>query len=395
MSEPRNIDNTHEITGQVDYAIKKKYRWISESGKNTCEKCKSLDGKVFDINDLPKRPHPNCKCRVEEISIVEGSVAKLYGYRDEKFNLEIDAKEILGDLSVIRKKINDSLEYVIYSDTIEKKELLRHNISLLENKINKYIERIPELNRNSNENLFLEKSMELASFRSRVTEINNKLEKIKTNYGILNKDGLMTGGAASITQDIEDSPTIAGVKRGKPMDTIEANEGKVNPNHYHYNCQSCVAVYEARLRGYDITVMPKNEKTAELITQLASHPNWIYINPETGEHPVMERSRVSNAEDCRKWLEEKVKKGERYAFAYSSKGSRDNGHIIFLFRNYKNKLTFYDPQDGGIYNDLCLNEMEYHVDMGDYKIDYSPSVFRIDNTDLDIEIINKISKPCQ
>jgi len=104
MPEPRNTDNTHEITGQVDYAIKKKYRWISESGKNTCEKCKSLDGKVFELNDLPKRPHPNCKCRVEEISIVEGSVAKLYGYRDEKFNLEIDAKEILGDLSVIKKK---------------------------------------------------------------------------------------------------------------------------------------------------------------------------------------------------------------------------------------------------------------------------------------------------
>ena len=169
MPEPINTDNTHEITGQVDYAIKKKYRWISESGKNTCEKCKSLDGKVFELNDLPKRPHPNCKCRVEEISIVEGAVAKLYGYRDEKFNLEIDAKEILGDLSVIRRKINDSLEYIIFSDTIEKKELLRHNISLLENEINKYIERIPELNRNSNENLFLAKSMELASFRSRVT----------------------------------------------------------------------------------------------------------------------------------------------------------------------------------------------------------------------------------
>ena len=37
--------------------------------------------------------------------------------------------------------------------------------------------------------------------------------------------------------------------------------------------------------------------------------------------------------------------------------------------------------------------MEYHVDMGDYKIDYSPSVFRIDNTKLDIDIMNKISLP--
>ena len=125
--EPRNYEYeheqalTHEITGQVDYAIKKKYRWISESGKNTCEKCKSLNGKVFELKDLPKRPHPNCKCRVEEISIVEGAVAKLYGYRDEKFNLEIDAKEILGDLSVIRKKIHEELDIVGYSEIIEKK----------------------------------------------------------------------------------------------------------------------------------------------------------------------------------------------------------------------------------------------------------------------------------
>lgn len=40
-------------------------------------------------------------------------------------------------------------------------------------------------------------------------------------------------------------------------------------------------------------------------------------------------------------------------------------------------------------------QKKYGFDMGDYKIDYSPSVFRIDNTDLDIEIMNKISKPCQ
>ena len=43
-----------------------KYIWHSENGENTCEKCKSLDGTVYDFEDeVPERPHPNCKCTVE------------------------------------------------------------------------------------------------------------------------------------------------------------------------------------------------------------------------------------------------------------------------------------------------------------------------------------------
>ena len=37
--------------------------------------------------------------------------------------------------------------------------------------------------------------------------------------------------------------------------------GKVNPNYPHYgynkNCQRCVAAFEARLREYDVTALPK------------------------------------------------------------------------------------------------------------------------------------------
>ena len=202
MPEPRNIDNTHEITGQVDYAIKKKYRWISESGKNTCEKCKSLDGKVFELNDLPKRPHPNCKCRVEEISIVEGSVAKLYGYRDEKFNLEIDAKEILGDLSVLKSRIDKDLNGILFyikkywrefSSTIlssqlddntfleiinQKKKLLS-DIQALEIEVNRYIDRLPELGRYSDEDLFQQKSFELIHLSARRKELFDHAEYLR------------------------------------------------------------------------------------------------------------------------------------------------------------------------------------------------------------------------
>lgn len=42
------------------------YIWHKENAPNTCKECKDLDGKIFyNLNDIPPKPHPNCKCRVE------------------------------------------------------------------------------------------------------------------------------------------------------------------------------------------------------------------------------------------------------------------------------------------------------------------------------------------
>lgn len=202
MPEPINTDNIHEISGQVDYAIKKKYRWISESGKNTCEKCKSLDGKVFDLNDLPKRPHPNCKCRVEEISVVDGSVAKLYGYRDEKFNMEIDAKEILGDLSVIRANVNSNFVIFLPKEITVKKQEILNDIERLQIEVNRYIETLPELNRYSNEYLFWQKSNQLSNFRSGVTRLNTEFEMLKKRRLELRFDSVVIDKISKFTQDL-------------------------------------------------------------------------------------------------------------------------------------------------------------------------------------------------
>lgn len=62
--EKSNIENT-VLKGGISY---NKYIWHSENGEHTCEVCKSLDGKVFDFYDeVPERPHPNCKCTVEVV----------------------------------------------------------------------------------------------------------------------------------------------------------------------------------------------------------------------------------------------------------------------------------------------------------------------------------------
>ncbi len=61
-SERADIEKT-VLKGGISY---NKYVWHSENGENTCEVCKSLDGQVFDFYDeVPERPHPNCRCTVE------------------------------------------------------------------------------------------------------------------------------------------------------------------------------------------------------------------------------------------------------------------------------------------------------------------------------------------
>lgn len=64
LDEKDNIENII-LKGGISY---NKYVWHSENSENTCDICKSLDGQEFDFYDeVPQRPHPNCKCTVEII----------------------------------------------------------------------------------------------------------------------------------------------------------------------------------------------------------------------------------------------------------------------------------------------------------------------------------------
>ena len=74
------------------------FEWISES--TACETCKSLNGTRYNsIEDIPDRPHPNCKCYVKDVHI---------GSEDyEVLQREID--KLHGDLSSLRDQILTSM----------------------------------------------------------------------------------------------------------------------------------------------------------------------------------------------------------------------------------------------------------------------------------------------
>lgn len=45
----------------------KKVRWRTEDDEKVCEVCGPRDGKVYDIDKVPSKPHLNCRCWLESV----------------------------------------------------------------------------------------------------------------------------------------------------------------------------------------------------------------------------------------------------------------------------------------------------------------------------------------
>ena len=130
------------LKGHVSYAAKRKYKWITEFGENTCEKCAALDGKEFDENEVPPRPHPNCRCKVEEISVVDEIEAEINEYREEIEQLKLQANELLGDTSVLREQI----ERLMKENKDTELNTLENKLARTEYDVYRLIDKIEALN---------------------------------------------------------------------------------------------------------------------------------------------------------------------------------------------------------------------------------------------------------
>lgn len=42
-------------------------RWVSEKDERVCSVCRKRDGKIYEIGNVPKDPHPNCRCGRERV----------------------------------------------------------------------------------------------------------------------------------------------------------------------------------------------------------------------------------------------------------------------------------------------------------------------------------------
>ena len=182
------------------------------------------------------------------------------------------------------------------------------------------------------------------------------------------------------------------------MSFKKANGGKVNPNYtgiddgYSYNCQTCVAVFEARLRGYDLEAVPFDASNPTM-KKLGIAPWSAYKDPSTGEYPKIYESNATTDEECERWLKEKIKNRERYVFGYRP-GLVRGKHVIQVQKNFLGSLQFYDPQTGKILQSQKVLDNAFKWKKYGYDTFHSnPIIFRIDNTELDIDFLNNILKP--
>ena len=145
-------------------------------------------------------------------------------------------------------------------------------------------------------------------------------------------------------ENFADITKATGYDRGEPMTFEDADNGKANVYKDGDNCTACVLAHELRLRGYDITALPFNDKTFAALsddTRLA----WLTAKGNTPEFTAL----IGGAE---KDIIAKIEKqtqviGSRYHLGWDM--SEDLGHIITVERTKKG-LVFYDPQQDNFFS---------------------------------------------
>ena len=172
--------------------------------------------------------------------------------------------------------------------------------------------------------------------------------------------------------------TIAGVKCGEPMSFEQADGGRVNPFFeqgckgqligYRHNCQTCVAVYFARRKGYDVRALPNlNNKN---IYSLSVNTTLAFVN-QKGEHPIEKPK--AHYQKTLDFLNSEVSDNRVYSLCFSWKGRRD-GHIVVAER-MGGKVVVYDPQTNKQYKDNEITQLLSRTnnlrltDLTDYNLD--------------------------
>ena len=128
-SERTDIENI-VLKGGISY---NKYIWHSENSENTCDVCKSLDGKEFDFYDeVPERPHPNWKCTVEVVEENESKPQTSNDYEkpcdtiDEIETMISDMEElnpIVAFLNTLRIFISNYVELLYHAYRLNEHEM--------------------------------------------------------------------------------------------------------------------------------------------------------------------------------------------------------------------------------------------------------------------------------
>lgn len=201
---------------------------------------------------------------------------------------------------------------------------------------------------------------------------------------------------------------IANTIPGANMSFELADSGHVNPNigkseGYYINCQSCVVVFEARERGYDVEVLPNTK--GSMLERLAYNTNLAWIDPETGKHPEYVYDNLRRTPDeYYDFIDSVVKPGQRYTIEFIHKRG-SGGHIVNIDRAKDGQLRIKDNQRrisersewiGANAVGEYLGKMRYeNFSLLGGSTPCVPKLLRIDNMDFDYSVVNNIMKEAE
>lgn len=134
---------------------------------------------------------------------------------------------------------------------------------------------------------------------------------------------------------------------------MEADSGSANPlrkkgKAYNDNCQTCVVVHEARLRGLDIIARGYSADTTSTAYKLGEDTGMAWTTA-SGKAVKPTTITAKGGTDIYALLSKATNQRGRYHIGINfDRGKR--GHIITAERKGAGEIYYYDPQDGAFVN---------------------------------------------
>lgn len=202
--------------------------------------------------------------------------------------------------------------------------------------------------------------------------------------GALKLDGELLENANNAAKSV-------GIKRRSDMTWEEADNKNTNPNFKPNsttadNCQTCVVVHEARLRGIDVTALPYNEDN-DVFVKLGDNFERAWINPKTKKAPKPMEYRKGSFEQMVSALEKQCSAVGRYHIGLNWEDDLHSkeigiGQVLTAERLQNGKFRYFDPQIGEF-----VNIKEY----AEYGMQYLESI-KVDNLLINTNILKMICR---
>ncbi len=193
--------------------------------------------------------------------------------------------------------------------------------------------------------------------------------------------------STSQQENIRRVAKVMGIDVGSPMLFEQADNGRSNLMYqlgkgYESNCQSCVVVHEARLRGLNITTNPFIEDGSSTPYLLGEKFQVAWINPKTGKMPTPNVLESKDDAQNQSFILKATESKGRYHIAFDgvNKKGRVYGHIVTAERLEDGQFVIYDPQNNTF------------LDIADFKNITKMEMIKVSNLVFKEQVVKAISK---